>query len=112
MQPVIDFRNGRYQGETRDQLPHGFGFYLDKSFTLCAGEWLSGILSGEAMIVFRLGGVYCGSIRIGESYGVSLYEMAEDGVLLYWFSDRRGPERVAAVMPFLGVIFDIDNSNP
>ena len=64
------------------------------------------------MIVFRLGGVYCGSIRLGEPYGVSLYEMAEDGVRLYWFSDRRGPERVAAVMPFLGLILDIDNSNP
>jgi|688.fasta_scaffold1026817_1 hypothetical protein len=64
------------------------------------------------MIIFRLGGVYCGSIRLGEPHGISLYEMAEDGVRLYWLADRRGPQRVAAVMPFIGLILDIDNSNP
>ena len=42
MQPVIDYRNGRYQGETQNQLPHGVGFFIDKNFLFCIGEWLAG----------------------------------------------------------------------
>jgi hypothetical protein len=42
MFPIIDFRNGRYQGETKNQLPHGVGIFIDKNFLFCLAEWIAG----------------------------------------------------------------------
>lgn len=82
MFPVIDFRNGRYQGQTRNQLPHGVGFFIDKNFLFCVAEWLAGEISGNAVILFPSGRVFAGTINYRQQNGLSLYELAEDHVQL------------------------------
>ncbi len=62
MFPIIDFRNGRYQGQTKQQLPHGAGCFMDSSFMFCIGEWIAGEIVGKAIIIYPSGRVFCGQI--------------------------------------------------
>jgi hypothetical protein len=64
MYTVIDFRNGRYQGQTKNQLPHGLGIFINKDWLFCLGEWLSGELVGLAFLVFPSGKIFCGRINL------------------------------------------------
>ncbi len=58
--PVIDFRNGRYQGATKSHLPHGVGFFIDKNFMLCLAEWVAGEISGSAIVIYPSGRIFYG----------------------------------------------------
>jgi hypothetical protein len=105
MLPVIDFRNGRYQGQTRNQLPHGVGLFIDKSFLLCLGEWLAGELQGNAIIIFPSGRVFAGGIAYRQQQGTCLYELPEDHVQLLVAARQKGErEKMAAVLPLLKII--------
>ena len=42
MHPIIDFRNARYQGQIKNQLPDGIGIMIDKNYMFCIGEWIAG----------------------------------------------------------------------
>jgi hypothetical protein len=114
MFPVIDFRNGRFQGQTRNQLPHGVGFFIDKNFLFCLGEWVAGELSGNAIVIFPSGRVFAGGIHYRQLQGLCLYELAEDHVQLVVMARRENSERerekMAAVLPLLKIILDIDNT--
>lgn len=63
MFPVIDFRNGRYQGQTKDHLPHGFGCFMDRNFMFCIGEWVAGEMQGNSIIFFPSGVIFYGRIN-------------------------------------------------
>lgn len=105
MLPVIDFRNGRYQGQTRNQLPHGVGFFIDKNFLLCIGEWLAGELQGNAIVIFPSGRVFSGGIAYRKQQGLCLYELPEDHVQLLVATRSRGErELMTAVLPLLRIM--------
>lgn len=62
MFPVIDYRNGRYQGQIKNQSPHGLGIFIDKNFMFCLAEWMGGEIKGYAMIIFPSGRIFCGKL--------------------------------------------------
>ncbi len=62
MYPIIDFRNGRYQGQTKNQLPDGVGILIDKNQLFCIAEWTAGEIKGPATIFFPSGRVFSGHI--------------------------------------------------
>lgn len=35
MLPIIDYRNARYQGEVKKNLPHGIGIVIDSNYVFC-----------------------------------------------------------------------------
>lgn len=112
MFPVIDFRNGRYQGQTRNQLPNGVGFFIDKNFLLCLAEWIAGEIAGHAIIIFPSGRVFAGEIAYRQQQGLCLYELAEDHVQLLVQTRREASDRekMTAVLPLLRAILEIDNT--
>lgn len=115
MFPIIDFRNGRYQGETKNQLPHGVGIFMDKNFLFCLGEWIAGEVRGHALVVYPSGRIFCGDIVGRTASQLATYELAEDHVQLVTFARTRRhneAEKLAAVLPLLGVVLEIDNTNP
>ena len=73
MYPVIDFRNGRYQGQTKNQLPDGVGILVDKNFMFCVGEWVAGQIKGPALIFFPNGLVFSGQIAFKQPEQLCTY---------------------------------------
>lgn len=114
MFPVIDFRNGRYQGETKNQLPHGLGFFIDKNFMFCLAEWVAGEIKGHTIVVYPSGRVFFGDISYREPEGMYSFELAEDHVQLVALARPKRDnevEKLAAILPLLRVILDIDNTD-
>jgi hypothetical protein len=93
MFPVIDFRNGRYQGQTKDQLPHGLGCFVDRNFMFCVGEWIAGELNGLAIIIFPSGRIFCGRINYRKMDGLCSFELAEDHVQLIVYTTAKRNQR-------------------
>jgi hypothetical protein len=62
MFPIIDFRNGRYQGQTKNHLPDGVGILIDKNQMFCLAEWTAGEIRGPAVIIYPSGQTFCGHI--------------------------------------------------
>jgi hypothetical protein len=60
MLPIIDFRNGRYQGLVSNGLPDGPGIFMDRNFTLCIAEWKNGQINGYSLVAFANGNIFCG----------------------------------------------------
>lgn len=54
MTSIIDFRNAKFQGQTKNNLPHGIGtdftyilgIIIDQHFLFCLSEWYQGQITG------------------------------------------------------------------
>lgn len=42
MLDIIDYRNLRYQGETKNDRPHGLGIIIDYTHLFCLALWKEG----------------------------------------------------------------------
>lgn len=73
MFPIIDFRNGRYQGQTKNKLPDGVGILLDKNFMFLLAEWVAGEVKGPAVIVFPSGRTFCGHLDLRKPQQLCTY---------------------------------------
>jgi hypothetical protein len=62
MLPAINYRNGRYQGQIKDKLPHGVGILIDKDYLFCLAEWRNGEIDGCTFILFPSNKIFCGKI--------------------------------------------------
>lgn len=49
---ICDFRNAKYQGETIQKQPAGFGFALDENYTFVISEWAEGDPIGPITAIF------------------------------------------------------------
>jgi hypothetical protein len=67
MYPIIDFRNARYQGQTKNHLPDGIGLLIDNKMMFCMAEWVAGEIRGPAVIIFPSGRVFCGHISFRQA---------------------------------------------
>ena len=63
MLDIIDYRNLRYQGETKDNQPHGLGIIIDYNHLFCLAVWKEGKICGPAFIVFSDSKIFCGRIK-------------------------------------------------
>lgn len=86
MNPIIDFRNGRYQGQLKNQLPHGIGIFIDKNYLFCLAEWIAGVVQGPALVVFPSGRIFSGHIKGKKADKICTYELAEDHVMLVTYA--------------------------
>lgn len=93
MYHIIDFRNGRYQGQTKDQLPHGLGCFLDRNFMFCIAEWTAGEINGSTILIFPSGRIFCGKVSYRTMEGICLFELAEDHVQLLTFQKSKRQAR-------------------
>ena len=62
LMPQIDFRNGIYQGEAKDKIPHGHGFFFSINLTFIIAYWEDGIINGPTIIIYPSGSVFYGNI--------------------------------------------------
>lgn len=49
---ICDLRNAKFQGETMNRQPSGFGILLDQNYTFLASEWANGNIVGPALAIF------------------------------------------------------------
>lgn len=63
MLDIIDYRNLRYQGETKDDKPHGVGMIIDYRWIFCLCLWNDGNIQGPVFIVFPNNKIFCGRIE-------------------------------------------------
>ena len=73
MYPIIDFRNARYQGQSKNELPNGVGILLDKNQLFCLAEWNMGEIQGAAVVIFPSGKIFCGHIRKRQPQQLNTY---------------------------------------
>ena len=59
---LYDFCNAKYQGETKSNLPEGFGLLLDHNFTFVASQWTSGKINHPTLAVFNDSTIIYGDI--------------------------------------------------
>ena len=57
---VLDYRNGRFQGQIYKHRPHGIGAFFSLHLNLIFGSWKNGQLSGKSLIVNPNGSIFCG----------------------------------------------------
>jgi len=62
MLDVLDYRNGRYQGQTLFKQPHGVGIFLTLNFTFIVAYWKHGKIDGKALVVYANGSMFAGEI--------------------------------------------------
>lgn len=108
MLSILDFRNGRYQGEIVNGKPHGAGIFLHISFTFVIAQWNQGEIKGLAMIVNNNGNIFCGEISQSKPFGLCLYELQHDHVKLMTFVEKQGSPKIAAVVPHFKLILEIE----
>lgn len=110
--PVIDYRNGRYQGEARNNIPYGIGFFMDKNFMMCLAEWISGEIQGHAIVIYPSGKIFCGKVQHKKHEGIYSYELAEDHAQLICSARNTAnwKTRLVAILPLFKTILEIDNS--
>lgn len=109
---IIDYRNGRYQGELLNQQPHGIGIFMDRDFLFCIAEWREGQVEGSAIIIYPSGRVFCGSIRDWREEGLCSYELVQDHVQLVRWTGSQSRDMMAGVLPLHRNIVAIDNTDP
>lgn len=49
---ICDLRNAKFQGQTINREPSGFGLILDENYTFIASEWANGNIVGPALAIF------------------------------------------------------------
>jgi hypothetical protein len=89
MFPIIDYRNGRYQGQTINHIPHGVGIFIDRNFMFCLAEWISGEVKGQALVIFPSGRIFYGTISYRKPEQLCSYELTEDHVQVITFPRPR-----------------------
>lgn len=85
MTSIIDFRNAKFQGQTKNNLPHGIGIdftyilgiIIDQHFLFCLSEWYQGQITGYCFIVFPDGKVYYGLVKNQEPIGLNTYHLKD-----------------------------------
>ena len=100
---VIDFRNGRYQGQVYLNQPHGFGCFLTLNFALILAEWNQGKISGNTLIVYPNGSMFLGTVEGGEVKGVGVMELGSDGMKIW----KKG-DMAAAYLPKNGSLLELN----
>lgn len=107
MFPIIDFRNGRYQGQTKNHLPHGIGFFIDKNYMLVISEWLAGDIKGYSIIIYPSGRIFCGKIGYKRIEQLCSFQLTQDHVQLISVASVRNEndiQKIAAILPLLKII--------
>lgn len=73
MYPIIDYRNCRYQGQIKNNLPDGIGIILDANQMFCMAEWVAGEIKGPTAIVYPSGRTFCGHIQYHKPESVNTH---------------------------------------
>lgn len=66
---VIPWVGGKYRGELKNHIPHGWGKLLLPDGTKYEGEWKEGKPCGKGVIVYSSGGIYKGEFVDGQRDG-------------------------------------------
>lgn len=75
MSTIIDFRNGRYQGEIKNKLPDGVGIFFSIDLIFIIAHWKEGKMFGKAIIIYSTGAIFCGAIENDKPKGICYYEL-------------------------------------
>lgn len=67
-----DFRNAKYQGETLDKKPSGFGIALDEHYTLVVSKWIKANTQGPFCAFFGNSSILYGD-AIEEPSGLMVF---------------------------------------
>jgi hypothetical protein len=111
MLPVIDFRNGRYQGEARGGLPNGVGVFFSAELVFVVGHWREGELEGRTIIIYPDATSFCGTVREGLPEGLCYYELERENIKVYFEGgpdDREG--RLAITIPNFSSILAVNSA--
>ena len=73
---IIDYRNGRFQGFTKDELYHGLGAILTDDFIFGLTYWQDGIANGPSILIFPDEKIFYGEFYNDVAYGYCCYDMA------------------------------------
>ncbi len=73
MKSSISWVGGRYRGEIKDNVPHGWGMLTLPNGTKYEGEWIWGKPQGSGRIKFPDGAVYEGELYRGKRHGYGKY---------------------------------------
>jgi hypothetical protein len=107
---IRDYRNLRYQGETKDNLPDGVGIAIDYNYLFCLAEWRRGKIDGAAFVVFPDSKIFCGRINNNQLDGLSSFYL-QDRIQIF-ANYSQGPslrKNFIAVLPFCKVILEIEH---
>lgn len=109
MLPIIDFRNGRYQGETKNHLPNGVGILFSTELIFVVAHWQDGAIAGRAIVIYPDATIFCGSIRQGRPEGVCFYELEREKIKVY-FQAEQAEKKLAITIPNFNNILEVDSS--
>lgn len=72
----ISYRDGIYEGELQDGMPHGSGTWEDEEGHRYSGEWHEGRMHGEGTFTWASGHEYTGEYRDDLRHGYGVYVWA------------------------------------
>lgn len=75
---TITFQDGTYFGQTRANLPHGYGMFWFSSGDVFVGNWVSGVPEGHGYYYMVEGGLFFGQITNGFANGFGVYTRPQD----------------------------------
>ena len=78
---MVDFRNGVYQGFTREEEPKGMGLFLDDQSVLYCSDWVRGVPEGRTAVFVSHGKYFYGEWKNGKPQGFNIFRCG-DVVLL------------------------------
>lgn len=110
MSAVIDFRNGRYQGEVRNKRPHGVGAFFAADLTLTFAQWTDGRIEGKAIVLYSDGTVFCGTISNGLPASTCYYELQKEKIKVFFEGEAKENIKFAVVIPNFSLIFELQRS--
>ena len=91
MLSIQDYRNGRYQGQVKDKLPHGIGIFMQINLTFVIAEWTHGYIDGSAVIIFPDASTFCGLFQHGKPTGTAFYELSHDDMKVIEILQEKEP---------------------
>lgn len=111
MSAVIDFRNGRYQGEVRNKKPHGLGAFFAADLTLTFAHWAEGKIEGKAIVLYYDGTVFCGTISNGLPISTCYYELQKEKIKVFFDGEAKDNSKFAVIIPNFSLIFELQRSS-
>ena len=96
----IDFRNARYQGQIKNNKPHGIGVSIDRNHLFCLAEWKNGRIDGPLFAVYPDSKIFCGFMKGSQLSGMCCFYLS-DKIKTYLNDNQKSdkPQHFITVLP-------------
>ena len=110
MNPQIDYRNAKYQGEVVKGRRSGLGILIDDDLSFYASHWKDGKLNDSTLVYISHGKYIYGQWKNNEPHGLNVFRIG-DTVILGEFNNGDLINRILVIFERVNFIAILEKLN-